>query len=95
MFRAARGAGATPWVGFGHVPRLYERLFDGGACGVVKVGPKDARMELVGNPVVRYAYFRNAMRGVWHVALELFCAKGYVNEVGRTEISYKVKISWA
>jgi hypothetical protein len=62
---------------------------------VVKVGPKDARMELVGNSVVGIPYFRNAMRGLWAVALELFCTKAYVNEIGRSETTYKVRISWA
>ncbi|HEY2512448.1 MAG TPA: hypothetical protein VGI39_16390 [Polyangiaceae bacterium] len=95
MIRASRGVGVTPWIAFPHVQKLYERIFDGGAFWVAKTGPKDVRMELVGNPIVRFGYFRNAMRGVWLVALELFASKGYVHEVGRTESSYKVKISWA
>jgi hypothetical protein len=95
MIRAARSAGVTPWAGFPYTMKLYERLFDGGGCSVAKVGPKDARMEVASNPMVNIPYFRNAMRGVWQVGVELFCQKAYVVEIGRTETSYKVKVSWA
>jgi hypothetical protein len=95
MIRAAKGAGVTPWAGFPYALKLYERLFNGGACSVGKIGPKDARMEVAGNPMVSISYFRNAMRGVWQGGIELFCQKAYVTELARTETSYKVKISWA
>jgi len=95
MIRSAKGVGVTPWNALGHGRMLYERLFDGGAVCVTKVGPKDARMELVANPLVAIPYFRNAMRGLWQVALEFFCTRAYLNEIGRTETSYKVRIAWA
>jgi hypothetical protein len=95
MIRAAKVSGATPWTVFPYTMKLYERLFDGGACWVVKAGPKDARLEIVANPIVSITYFRNAMRGVWQAALELFCQKTYVAEIGRTPTSDKVKVSWA
>lgn len=95
MIRGARSVGVTPWISLAHVNRLYERLFDSGGCCVTRAGPKDARLELVGNPVLAIPYFRNAMRGLWQVAVEFFCAKAYINETGRTDSSYKVRISWA
>ncbi len=95
MIHAARGAGVTPWIALMSARKLYERLFDGGGICVVKVGPKDARVELVENPLNGIPYFRNAMRGLWCVALELFCNKAYVNEIGRTETSCKARIAWA
>jgi hypothetical protein len=95
MIRGAKNVGVTPWLALAQARRLYERLFDGGACCVTKVGPKDARMELVANPYVAIPYFRNAMRGLWGVAIEFFCAKAYINETGRTDDSYRVRISWA
>jgi hypothetical protein len=95
MIRAAKSAGVTPWAGFPYALKLYERLFNGGACSVGRSGPKDARMEVAGNPMVSVPYFRNAMRGVWQAGVELFCQKSYVTELTRSETSYKVKISWA
>jgi hypothetical protein len=94
MIRAAKGAGATPWTGFSYTNRLYDRLFDGGGCQVTKIGPKDAVMEVAANPTVGIAYFRNAMRGVWQVALELFCRRAYLAEVHQTDTSCRVKVSW-
>jgi hypothetical protein len=95
MIRGAKGVGVSPWNALAQSRRLYERLFDGGAVCVTRAGPKDARMELVANPLVAIPYFRNAMRGLWQVAIEFFCTKAYLNETGRTEDSYKVRISWA
>jgi hypothetical protein len=95
MIRGAKGAGVTPWTALGQARRLYDRLFDGGACAVTKHGPKDARMELVANPLVTIPYFRNAIRGLWQVALEFFCSKAYITETGRDDTSYRVRISWA
>jgi hypothetical protein len=95
MIRTAKNAGVTPWSAFPYTLKLYERIFDGGACAVSRVGPKDARMEVVANPLFRFPYFRNAMRGVWQCAIELFCQKAYITEVARSDTSFKVKISWA
>jgi hypothetical protein len=95
MIRGAKNAGVTPWVALAQTERLYERLFDGGACSVTKVGPKDARVELVANPCLAIPYFRNAMRGLWAVALEFFCEKAYITEIGRSATSYRVRAAWA
>jgi hypothetical protein len=95
MIRAAKNVGVTPWLALAQTGKLYTHLFDGGAVCVMKAGPKDARMELVGNPCVGIPYFRNAVRGLWQVAMEFFCQKAYVNEAARTSTSYKARISWA
>jgi hypothetical protein len=95
MLRAAKGVGVTPWLGLPHCRKLYERLFDGGDVCVTKTGPKDARMELAGNPLVTLSYFRQGLRGMWTAALELFCSRAYVTEAARTETSLRLRISWA
>jgi hypothetical protein len=95
MLRAAKTVGVTPWTGFPYTAKLYERIFDGGGCCVTKVGPKDARMEVAGNPMVGIRYFCHGMRGLWQVALELFCRKAYLVELEQTPTSYRVKVSWA
>jgi hypothetical protein len=95
MVRAAKTAGATPWIALGSTNRLYERLFEGGGCCVTKIGPKDARLEMARNPVTGLAYFRNALRGLYQVGMELFCTKAYVTEIGHTDSSCKMRISWA
>jgi hypothetical protein len=97
MIRAAKSAGVTPWTALSYTGKLYERLFEGGGCSVMRLGPKDARADLVNNPVVGTAYFRNGFRGLYQVGIELFCARCYVTEIGSatTERACALKISWA
>jgi hypothetical protein len=95
LLRTAKNAGATPWTALAQARRFYERLFDGGAICVGRSGPKDAKWELVVNPLTRFAYFRDGARGMWASAIELFCRKAYVSEIGRTDTSMKLKIAWA
>jgi len=94
MIRGAKNVGMTPWMALAQARRLYERLFDGGAVTVTRAGPKDARMELVRNALIEIPYFRNAVRGLWQVAVEFFCTKAYVTETGRAEDSYHARIAW-
>lgn len=95
MIRAARGAGVTPWTALSYTNKLYERLFDGGGCSVTKLGPKDALMVMAQNRMVAVPYFRHGTRGLWQVAIELFCRKAYLLEVGYTETECTMKVSWA
>ncbi len=95
MIRTATGAGVTPWLVFGYTQKFYDRLFDGGGCCATKLGPKDAQIDVVQNQLIAISYFRNAARGLWTSALELFCTKAYVREISRTATAFSVKISWA
>ena len=97
MIRAAKNAGVTPWTALGYTGKLYERLFEGGGCCVTKLGPKDARADMVRNAIVGMPYFRNGFRGLYQVGVELFCARAYVTEVGgaSSETDCAVRISWA
>jgi len=81
--RAARGAGVTPWTGFPLIHRLWDRLFDGGAIQVTKVGPKEARVEVIQCPLLGIPHFRVAFRGFIMAGVELFARKVYASEVGK------------
>ncbi|MGO8997106.1 MAG: hypothetical protein ACLQVI_27640 [Polyangiaceae bacterium] len=97
MVRAAKGAGMTPWNALPFTGKLYERLFEGGGVRVVKVGPKEARCAVTANPLVGLGYFRNGFRGLYQVAIELFCAKAYVTDVPKSSsgMACEFKIAWA
>jgi hypothetical protein len=97
MVRAAKGVGTTPWSAVAYSGKLYSRLFEGGGICVTKLGPKEARVEIANNPLVSVSYFRNGLRGLYQVAIELFCSKAYVTDVpgGALERSCAMKISWA
>jgi hypothetical protein len=95
--RTAKNMGATPWLGLEPVARLWDRVFEGGTGpSVIQLGPKEARVELVGLPLLDVPYFRQAFRGTFMAALELFCVKVYVNEIRGTAKANAVsfRVSW-
>jgi hypothetical protein len=98
LLKGAKGAGATPWTGLGFMDRLWERVFNGGGgVGLVKLGPKEARAQLVGLPLLTVPYFRHAFRGTMLAGLELFCQRAYVHEQGRDradDTSFTFRVSW-
>jgi hypothetical protein len=97
LARTARDAGVTPWVIMGSLGRLWDRVFDGGGgVEVRKTGPKDARAEVVGLPLLKVGYFRHAFRGVFKGGLEPICQRVYVHEALEegTETSAVFRVQW-
>jgi hypothetical protein len=95
--RTAKDMGLTPWTPLGQCDRLYERLFQGGSIKLTKLGPKDARMEIVNNRLFAFAYFRNGFRGLVCAGAELGCRKAYAHELPRmgSETALALRISWS
>jgi hypothetical protein len=95
--RLAQGAGATPWTLLAQAPRLWGATCDGGAVGIAKLGPKEARIEMVGFPLAGLAYNRVTMRGIVTAGVELFCKKAYVREIPSLcdHRSLGMRASWA
>jgi hypothetical protein len=96
--RLAHETGVTPWMILDQTPRLWARLYQGSAMALVKVGPKDAELHFVGNPLSRFAYWRTGLCGIIHALAEPFATKAYVREkiVARADdhpVAYRV--SWA
>jgi hypothetical protein len=96
MLRLAKTVGVTPWAALGYSGKLYERLFRGGGIAVTRTGPKDARVDMVGNPLCEIEYFRIGVRGVYEAALELFCDRVTTHEIPRRLVGFDmaVRISW-
>jgi hypothetical protein len=97
VLRTARGAGVTPWAILGSLGKLWTRTFDGGGgVEVRKTGPKDARVELVGLPLLAVPYFRHAFRGVFQGGLAPFCQRAYVRESVEeaTDASAVFRLAW-
>ena len=96
--KGAKGVGATPWTALGYLDRLWDRVFSGGGgVGVTRLGPKEAKAEFIGLPLLTVPYFRNAFRGTMIAGMELFCARVYLQEVARggAETSLTFRVSWA
>lgn len=82
VLRLAKGAGVTPWTILGQIQRIWDRTFKGGGqVGVARLGPKDARFEIIGYPLARLRYNRITMRGIANGLVELFCERSYVKEL--------------
>jgi hypothetical protein len=90
------GTGVTLWSVLPRLPSFLARLVNGGACAVYKDGPKDARIEIHGVPIARFAYVRLGWAGMFESSLELIARKVYVREVSspRTTSTAVYTLSW-
>lgn len=96
--RGAKLAGITPWVLFRSFDRIWYRVFQGGAAGVTKVGPKDAIVEIERVPLARIEYFRIAFMGLFIAGAKFVGARSvHVDTVfgrcGPDRLTYRV--AWA
>jgi hypothetical protein len=97
IVRMAQGVGVNPWTFLAQTPRIWARTFrGGGAIGVVKMGPKDARVEIVGFPVAGLRYLRVTMRTIVGGMLELFCEKAYAKDIPAMcdDRTLAMRLSW-
>jgi hypothetical protein len=97
MLRMARGTGVTPWDVIPYFQRFWERGYDGGGIGAAKLGPKEARLEVVGVQLLETRYYRNVLRGLATGVTELFCSKAYITERPghRSPGSIALRVQWA
>jgi hypothetical protein len=92
----ATSAGATPWTLLMQGRRMWERAWIGSDLAVFKLGPKEARLEIVGCPCARIPYFRTANRGILQSVVQLLAQRAYVSEIRKlsTETSLAYKMQW-
>lgn len=96
VLRLASSTGVTLWTGLRQFDRLYARIFVGGGVAVFKLGPKEARIEMLAAPLTPIAYFRRGLRGTITAGCEQFSRKVYVREIEerRTDAWMAYRISW-
>jgi hypothetical protein len=92
----AKSAGATPWTLFPHVQRFWLRGNDGGGLRVFRLGPKEARLDVVGCPIFASRYYRAAFRGLCGSVIGLVSRRVYVHEqpVGDADSAVTMRIQW-
>lgn len=94
--KIAKTSGVTPWAGLGQMPRIFESNFrGGGGVRVLKLGPKEARLDLVAFPLMGIPWCRHGWRGTITANAELFCEVCYVTEVAATSTNVTYRLSWA
>jgi hypothetical protein len=95
MIRAAKAGGVTPWTVLRNADRYWARMYDGSAAIVTEAGPKDARIEIVAQPLARSTYWRTGCRGVIKTAAGAFAEKAYAREVpSRADDRVVYSLSW-
>jgi hypothetical protein len=96
-FRIAREAGITPFRTLGALHAVWHREWRGGDVAVFKIGPKDARIEIVGYPGAAIPYCRHGLRGIAMGMSELVCTKAYAQEIRElcTATTLGFRIAWA
>lgn len=97
VVRMARQAGVTPWPLLSRGNQMYGRLFrGGGGLRVLRCGPKEARADLTGIPLLAIPYFRHALRGIYLGAVSLFCMQAYAHEIPRESTATRIalRVSW-
>ena len=93
---ASSGAGITPVTGLKKFASVFSRSFKGGGVCIVRLGPKDVRVEFVGLPVSGIRYFRIAYRGFIQAGCEFFARRVVVAELGKylTATTLAYRIAW-
>jgi hypothetical protein len=94
LFSEAAGG---PWKVLPHCQRFWHRGFEGGGMGIVRLGPMEARIDVVQCSLCESPYFRGALRGLIANLLGLFHARVYVHEMpsGRPRASVSYRVQWA
>jgi len=90
-------AGATPWTMLAQGRKMWERAWTGSGITIVKVGPKEARIEVVGCPCAPIPYFRSGGRGIFQSVTQLLCTRAYAAEIPRLCVGMNLgyKVQWA
>ncbi len=96
VLRLVVESGVTPWSVLERYQKLWERYFDGSAIAVYRLGPKEARAEVVGFPLARIGYIQVAVGGIMRGVTELVTKRVYVRKVAAlcssTTLGYR--LSW-
>jgi len=95
--KATVEAGVSPLFGLQKFASVYYRTMKGGGGRIVRIGPKDVRMEFVGQPLSSVRYFRISYRGFIQAGCAFFARRAVVAELATylspTTCAYRV--AWA
>jgi hypothetical protein len=95
LLKLAKTSGVTPWTALAQFGRVFEGAFrGGGGTRVVKLGPKEARVELVAFPIVGIPWSRYGWRGTLTTNMERFCERCFATEIRATSTSVVYRLAW-
>jgi hypothetical protein len=97
VVKMSKQAGVTPWTALGRAHRLRETTWKGSDIAVMKLGPKEARLDWVGIPYAEVPYYVTSLGGFLRALIQLFCSKAYTRPVPEhsSAVAVSYRISWA
>ena len=96
IVRLTREGGMTPWTVISNAEKLRQRSWVGGGIQMSKLGPKDARLEWVGQPCGQSEHFRAGFTGLLKALCELYARRVFASEdPAPDENTLIIKIAWA
>ena len=98
VLRLAVDGGVTPWTMLANGAAHWGRSYRGSGVAAYTLGPKDCRVEAVGNPLAAIPYWRSALRGILTALTQAFSTRAYVHELARSEgepLAVSYRLSWA
>jgi hypothetical protein len=82
FLRRARGFGVDGMhISLTHWPKLNERLFKGGRCVIIELGPKEVHIERHGLPFAHCRAYREGFMAFSQSLASLFCKVAYLKPV--------------
>jgi hypothetical protein len=96
VLRLAKTVGATPWTVCAQGRRIWDSTWDGGGVEIHRLGPREARLEVVNWPCSRMRYCRIGLRGMYTGLFELFCTRSWAQDIPAlcTDTSLGYRLHW-
>jgi hypothetical protein len=90
------GIGISPLAGIEKFASVRARSIKGGGVRVIRFGPKDVRVDFVGEPFAAIRYFRVGYRGFLQAGCEFFSRRVIVAELEafRSPTTLGYRIAW-
>jgi hypothetical protein len=96
VVKLSKTSGVSPWFALSNSNKLVARTWMGSSIAIYKLGPKEARLEWIQQPMARFPYFRTAFGAFASAISANFAQMMFVRELAKsstdTEVSYRV--SW-
>jgi hypothetical protein len=96
MVKMSKELYVTPWTALASSQRLKDINWKGSEVHVVKLGPKEARFDWIGQPCAEIPYFVTSFGGFLRSLVSLFCTKAYVSALPDQEspAAMSYALSW-
>jgi hypothetical protein len=78
--KTVRASGMGPLAGAPVIAKIWARIFEGGAIGLQQTGPKDSRLAIRGNVLLKHRYHRIAIRNHYKMGIQVFTRVAHIRE---------------